>query len=370
MGFVSGGSDQAFAEHLSTGTISPVGESLGFSLSGDVITPPALVADTAHVSVAGTVTANAAHGVLANDTDPIPNDMLTVTAVDGLASDVGQAIVGRYGTLTLNADGSYSYVADNSIPSNIIAQDIFTYTATEEAGGSATSTLTITITQPGQTYIAGTPWQNLQSGNGSVFLDASLLQNQTITAGNGNDAVIAGSNDTIVLGNNNDVVTAGSDSTITLGNGNDTVTAGANSTITLGNGNDTVTAGANSTITLGHGKDTIDLVDVQFGTATESYANGILTVEDAFGDVDKIKFTGPHTLADFHFANDGNGGTLITDPPVDTNANTAMNGANLALLVNHMASTFAGASDGPWWGTPANASAHINPQPLLTLPHA
>jgi hypothetical protein len=39
MGFVNGGSDQAFAEHPSTGTISPVGESLGFNLSGDVITP-------------------------------------------------------------------------------------------------------------------------------------------------------------------------------------------------------------------------------------------------------------------------------------------------------------------------------------------
>ena len=218
---------------------------------------PTVVADNAHVSAAGTVTANAAHGVLANDTDPIPNDTLVVSAVDGLASDVGHATAGNYGTLTLNADGSYSYVADHSVPTNIIAQDVFTYTATDGDEGSATSSLTITITQPGQTYIAGTPGQALTSGNGSVFLDGSQLQNETISAGNGVDAVIAGSNDTIKLGNGNDVVQAGDGDTITLGNGIDTVTAGANSTITLGNGSDTVSAGNGSSITLGNGSDTV-----------------------------------------------------------------------------------------------------------------
>ena len=145
--------------------------------------------------------------MLANDTDPIPNDKLFVSAVDGLASDVGHAIVGSYGTLTLNADGSYSYVADHSVPSKIIAQDIFTYTATDGDGGSATSTLTITITQPDQTYVAGTPGQALTAGNSSVLLDGSLLQDETITAGNGNDAALAGSNVTITLGNGTDVIT-------------------------------------------------------------------------------------------------------------------------------------------------------------------
>jgi VCBS repeat-containing protein len=235
---------------------------------------PTVVADTAHVSVAGTVTANAAHGVLANDTDPIPNGTLIMSAVDGLASDVGHAIVGSYGTLTLNADGSYSYVADQSVPSNIIAQDIFTYTATDGAGGSATSTLTITVTQAGQTYIAGTPGEALTSGNGSVFLDGSLLQNETISAGNGNDAVLAGSNDTISLGNGTDVVNAGNSDTISLGNGVDTVTAGTNSIITAGNGNDNVTAGSDSTIKLGNGSDAVAVGD----SSTVTLGNGQDTV--------------------------------------------------------------------------------------------
>ena len=111
--------------------------------------------------------------MLANDVDPIPNDTLFVSAVDGLGSDVGHAIVGKYGTLTLNANGSYSYVADQSVPSNVIAKDLFTYTASEEAGGSATSSLTITITQAGQTNIeAISTAADGTLGNSSSFLNS------------------------------------------------------------------------------------------------------------------------------------------------------------------------------------------------------
>ncbi len=210
-----------------TDSINPPGTIINIADVTLTLSPvPTVAPDTAHVSVGGTVTANAAHGVLAIDVDPVPNDTLTVSAVDGLASDVGQPVAGRYGTLTLNADGSYSYVADSSVPSNVIAQDIFTYTATDGDGGSATTSLTITVTQAGQTYIAGTPGEALTSGNGSVFLDGSLLQNETITAGTGNDAVLAGSNDSISLGNGTDVVNAENSDTFTLGNGaGDTVVA-------------------------------------------------------------------------------------------------------------------------------------------------
>jgi uncharacterized repeat protein (TIGR03803 family)/VCBS repeat-containing protein len=242
--------------------------------SGFVVAPPTVQADRAHVQEGNSITEDAAHGVLANDTDPIPNDTLFVSAVDGVASDVGHSIGGTYGTLMLNADGSYSYLAHHSVPSDIIAQDIFTYTASDGIGGSATSTLTITITQPGQTYIAGTPGEPLTSGNGSVFLDGSLLENQTITAGNDKDAVLAGSNDTVSLGNGADVVSAGDSDTISLGNGPDSVTAGANSTVTLGNGNDAVTAGSNSTIKLCNGNDAIYVglnATVTVGTGHDSF---------------------------------------------------------------------------------------------------
>jgi VCBS repeat-containing protein len=253
------------------------------------------------VHVAGTVTANAAHGVLAIDTDPIPNDTLIVSAVDGQASDVGHAVAGTYGTLTLNADGSYSYVANQSVPSNIIAQDIFSYTATDGDGGSATSSLTIIITQAGQTYIAGTPGQALTSGNGSVLLDGSLLQNQTISAGNGNDAVIAGSNDTVTLGNGTDVVDAGDSNTIKLGNGSDTVSAGDGSSITLGNGSNTVIAGTNNVISLGNGANTIyaardDTITV--GNGHNTFVFGLSPGQTTAGMI------GPVTINHFNPAND------------------------------------------------------------------
>jgi hypothetical protein len=52
------------------------------------------------------LSADAAHGVLASDTDTNPTDHLFVSAVDGLAGDVNQPIAGTYGTLTLHADGN------------------------------------------------------------------------------------------------------------------------------------------------------------------------------------------------------------------------------------------------------------------------
>jgi probable HAF family extracellular repeat protein/VCBS repeat-containing protein len=144
--------------------INNSGQVVGYYINNDgveegfVASPvPTVEPDRAHVQVAGTVTANAASGVLANDTDPIPNDTLTVSAVDGQASNVDHAVAGSYGTLTLNADGSYSYVANHNVPSNIIAQDDFTYTASDGAGGSATSSLTITVSHAG--------WSNLHSGH-------------------------------------------------------------------------------------------------------------------------------------------------------------------------------------------------------------
>jgi hypothetical protein len=97
------------------------GGTLVYWSAAPVYPAPIVEPDKAHVQVAGTVNASPANGVLANDTDPIPDDMLTVSAVDGQASNVGHALLGTYGTLTLDADGGYSYAADPSAPSNIIA---------------------------------------------------------------------------------------------------------------------------------------------------------------------------------------------------------------------------------------------------------
>ncbi len=90
--------------------------------------------------------------VLANDKDVDNGDQLTVSTVNESADNVGTPIEGTYGTLQLNANGSYSYTLDNSkdvvqaLGEGEEATDEFSYTISDGHGGSATATLTITVT--------------------------------------------------------------------------------------------------------------------------------------------------------------------------------------------------------------------------------
>jgi methionine-rich copper-binding protein CopC len=88
----------------------------------------------------------AAPGVLSNDTNSP-----TVSAVGGCA-DVTAPFSGcntaQNGTVTLNADGSFSYTP----PSGYTGPDSFTYTATN-AAGSDTATVNITVTDTSTIYI-------------------------------------------------------------------------------------------------------------------------------------------------------------------------------------------------------------------------
>ena len=101
------------------------------------------VADDESFTVAegGTATQadlDAGTSLLDGDTDAdLPGDTLTVTTTPVV--DVS------HGTLTLNADGTFSYVHDGT--ENFT--DSFTYQVSDGAGGTATATVTITITPVG-----------------------------------------------------------------------------------------------------------------------------------------------------------------------------------------------------------------------------
>lgn len=97
---------------------------------------------------------NPSGNVLANDSDVDNGDTLSVTGLrQGIrAGSIGTAFAGEYGTLTLNADGSYTYVVDNSDPLvqalrtiNDTLRETFTYTISDAAGATSTATLTVTI---------------------------------------------------------------------------------------------------------------------------------------------------------------------------------------------------------------------------------
>ncbi|MNF62361.1 hypothetical protein D3C84_440410 [compost metagenome] len=106
----------------------------------------------------GTPGSNALGNVLANDSDvdSVANgeskQVQSVSSESGLTVAAGQVLVGRYGNLTLNADGSYSYAIDNSNPTvqalrtagNTLSET-FTYRMRDTAGATADARLTVVI---------------------------------------------------------------------------------------------------------------------------------------------------------------------------------------------------------------------------------
>ena len=291
--------------------------------------------DYAIINVAQTLPSYDAFGIGTN----YPGGTVNVTGYPGTfgvyapgtqSNDIGNVITGNAPYAVLSYTTAYAPGGNSGGPVWI------SNGSTVEAVGIVSTTLdAVQLTPPDlqqiqsweNSFIVGTPGQPLKSGNGSVFLDGSLLQNQSITAGNGMDAVIAGSNDTISLGNGSDNVAAGSGCTIKLGNGSDTVTAGANSTVTLGNGPDTVTTGANSKVILGNGNNTVSPGsnstvtlgngnNTVFGSANDTIAvgNGQDQLVAAPGDVwtvgkgqDVFTFNagfGKNTITDFNTSHD------------------------------------------------------------------
>ena len=95
---------------------------------------------------------SATGNVLTNDTDVDAGDSKTVTAVNGSAANVGTSINGTYGSLTLGSNGEWTYTLHNAdADTNALAQgeaatDVFTYTVSDAAGATSSTTLTINIT--------------------------------------------------------------------------------------------------------------------------------------------------------------------------------------------------------------------------------
>ena len=75
------------------------------------------------------------------------------------------------------------------------------------------------------------------------------------------------------------------------------------------------------------GSDQIDLRNIKYNSVHDSYANGVLTLTDGSDDTAKLNFNGSYTLANFKFANDGSGGTIVYDPPVTSRQSATASGA-------------------------------------------
>jgi VCBS repeat-containing protein len=116
---------------------------------------------------------DAAHGVLANDSD-VNNDALSAALVTGPA----------HGTLTLNADGSFVYLAN----ANYNGADSFTYVASDGFGGtSAPTTVQLSVTAVNDAPVAA-------ADAATVLEDGSIAINVL-----GNDLDVEGDALAIVL---------------------------------------------------------------------------------------------------------------------------------------------------------------------------
>ncbi len=209
---------------------------MAFRTFVDIPSPPVAVAD-AYSVIGGATLSVPAPGVLGNDTDP-DGDPLTAQLVSTTTQ----------GTLTLNPNGSFTYVA----PDGAAGTDSFTYVANDGTSDSNIVTVTITIQagcagrRPTQT---GGPGNDELSGSGGNDVILGLGGNDTIEPGSGTDVVCAGSgNDNVRAGSGNDIVRGGSgNDTLDGGSGNDMLFGEAGIDRLFGGGdNDALDGGADS----------------------------------------------------------------------------------------------------------------------------
>ena len=103
------------------------------------------------------------YDILTNDTDVDGDDnssnlsvtSITATTASGSAQTTftgnAETVIGYYGTLVLNSNGSYTYTPNDTTSRNLAngatGDDVFTYTVSDDSGGThTTATLTITVT--------------------------------------------------------------------------------------------------------------------------------------------------------------------------------------------------------------------------------
>lgn len=143
-----------------SGSLEVTGQSITLDGRNAIVNPlepvdfeilPPLVArdDTAEAIQDGP---EASGNVLAND----GGAGLEVVAIAGSAAKIGIPLAGALGTLTLAADGSFVYVADNAaqLSEGEVGQDIFVYRVTDASGAQATAQLIIAVTGIGQPTIS------------------------------------------------------------------------------------------------------------------------------------------------------------------------------------------------------------------------
>jgi len=276
---------------------------------------------------------------------------LTGTAPDGSTVTVSDGGTTALGTATASSTGAWSFTtADLSAGSYA-----FTATDTTSVGTSAASSaLDVTVPDPPTAPVIST---GVANSNASVTLTGTAPDGSTVTVSDGGTKALgtatasstgawsfttahlsAGSyaftaTDTMSAGNVstassplNVKVNANLIGAVTIGTGATFELAAADSaSVTFNGSTGTLILESPSTFSgkisnfTGNGtlsgSDQIDLTNINFNSVKDSYANGVLTVTGGT-NTDKLYFNGSYKLANFDFASDGSGGTIVYDPPI------------------------------------------------------
>ena len=314
--------------------------------------------------VGGTFT-DPAPGVLVNDSDS-NSESLSVTQVTSESNAThptamaGSPDTGAFGTLALNANGSFSYtVTSLTGPTGSLLQDVFTYTVTDASGTTATGNLDISLVRPlvvvdetNNVQIGGTVTGNALAGDSDP--NGGTIQVTAINGGTVGQEVKGTYGELLLEPNGSYTYTAdphahlprnagvqdsfnltvsdnfGATAQVTLdisvvqhgetgtlgqpgqtlvgGNGKDVLNGSLGSqTLLGGNGADTLIGGPSDVLTGGRGADQFVFTG-NFGhneITDYHYPDLIQLAKSEWG-------TAANVLA--HAADDGLGNTLITDP--------------------------------------------------------
>ncbi len=249
----------------------------------------------------------AAAGVLANDTDPDTGDSLIVIGFDAFSSNGA--------TVTVNADGSYSYDPNGLFEFLAVGEsttDTFTYTISDGNGGTDTATVTITINGANDTPNAIDDTNSTSEDGVLTVAAAGVLANDTDSDAGDTLTVISFD----ALSSNGATVTVNPDGSYSYDpNGQIDALAVGESTIdtftyTIGDGNggtDTATV----VITINGANDTPNAIDDTNSTSED----GVLTVAAAGVLANDTDSDAGDTLTVISFdALSSNGATVTVNP--------------------------------------------------------
>ena len=226
------------------------------------------------------------------------------TAAGSFAS-VGTTITGQYGTLTIAANGGYTYTRSPGTPGGV--NDVFTYQLTDGDGDTSTATLTISIgdAPPAVTQVPIT-------GEGTIVAESGLPPRGNEPPGSNAPAPSESTSGTITF------TPGDAPATVTI---NGTTITSSGQVITVPTGTLTITS-YDPAGTIGY---TFTLADNTAGDSTSQVFT--VTVTDADGDTDSEPFTI----------------TIVDDVPTARDDSATQSAENTPVVVNVMPNDTTGA---------------------------